>query len=188
MRLDRNGNLRENGNKPIDDRGLRLADSVDLKQFEKQFAQLESKFRETSRTTAQYEPGTGTVNVHDKQSVTDHRNIVDDSASRIAQQGERRSLRRSFSQAQAISKESLGTSAKTYTAQTDSGIYRGEIIGETDLHVVQRLNGQSAVAHMRHMLSPIPRTGENVVVKYQGNDFARVSEIRERSHAKELGR
>ncbi len=82
MRLDGKGSLRENGNKALDDRGLRLANSADLKQFEKQFGELESKFRETSRHTAQYEPQTGTVNVHDKHSVTDHRSPVDDSAAK----------------------------------------------------------------------------------------------------------
>ena len=77
MRLDGGGRLGENGNKAIADRGLRLADSKDLKHFDRQFAELESKFRETSLTSAHYKPGTGTVNVHDKTSVTDHTNVVD---------------------------------------------------------------------------------------------------------------
>ncbi|MBV9442045.1 MAG: DUF1738 domain-containing protein [Acidobacteriaceae bacterium] len=189
MRLDSNGNLRENGNKPVNDRSLRLADSTDLKQFDKQFAQLESKFRETSRHTAQYEPQTGTVNVHDKHSVTDHQNPVDDSAAKRVQSGDKevQRLRNSFSGAQAISKQTMGDKAKTYIAQTDSGIYRGEIIGQTDLHVVQRLNGESAVAHMKHLLSRTPEPGANVLIAYS-KDGGRVNDIQARSRAKELAR
>ena len=188
MRLDGKGSLRESGNKGLDDRGVRLANSADLKQFEKQFAELESKFRETSRHTAQYEPQTGTVNVHDKHSVTDHRSPVDDSAAKSPHAGKQvQSLRNSFSEAQTITKQSMGDAGKTYAAQTDSGIYRGEIIGQTDLHVVQRLNGESAVAHMKHMLSRIPQPGENVLVKYS-IEGARVNDLQAKSRSKELAR
>ena len=38
------------------------------------------------------------------------------------------------------------------TAQAESGNYRGEIIGETELHIVQRLSPHSAVAHMKNLL------------------------------------
>ncbi|MBV9268033.1 MAG: hypothetical protein JO061_17835, partial [Acidobacteriaceae bacterium] len=183
-----NGNLRENGNKPVNDRGLRLAEPTDLNQFEKQFAQLESKFRETSRHTAQYEPQTGTVNVHDKRSVTDHRNPVDDAVAETAQiANQTQSLRNSFSDAQVVSKQAMGDNAKTYVAQADSGIYRGEIIGQTDLHVVQRLNGESAVAHMKHLLTRTPEPGANVLIAYS-KDGGRVNDIQARSRAKELAR
>jgi hypothetical protein len=81
----------------------------------------------------------------------------------------------------------MGEKAKTYVAQTDSGIYRGEIIGQTDLHVIQRLNGESAVAHMKHILSRIPNSGKNVLIRY-ANDGARVNDMRVRSRSKELAR
>lgn len=188
MRLDSNGNLRENGNKRVNDLGLRQADSKDLKQFEDQFAQLESKFRETSRYTAQYEPQTGTVSVHDKHSVTDHRDTVDDSAAKTAHgQKPLQSLYGSFSEAQEITKQQMGDKANTYVAQTDSGIYRGEIIGQTDHHVVQRLNGHSAIAHMKHLLSQTPEPGANVVIAYS-KDGARVNDFQTRSRTKELAR
>ena len=189
MRLDNSGNVRENGNKLVNDRGLRLADPEDLKQFENQFAQLESKFHEISRHTAQYESQTGTVNVHDKHAVTDHRDAVDDSAAKTAHSDTKQiqSLRNSFSDAQVISKQTMGDKAKTYFAQTDSGIYRGEIIGETDLHVVQRLNGESAVAHMKHLLSRTPESGANVLIAYS-KEGGRVNEVQARSRAKELAR
>jgi antirestriction protein ArdC len=187
MRLDSNGNPRENGNKPVDDRGLRLADANDLKQFEKQFAQLETTFCESSRHSAQYEPLSGTVNVHDKQAATDHRSTVDDSVAKTAPTKPAQSLRNSFSDAQAVTKQAVGDNAKTYVAQTDSGIYRGEIIGETDLHVVQRLSPESTVAHMKHLLSRTPEPGSNVLIAYS-KDGGRVKDVQERSRSRELAR
>lgn len=81
----------------------------------------------------------------------------------------------------------MGDKAKTYVAQTDSGIYRGEIIGHTELHVLQRLNGESAVAHMKHLLSRIPDPGSSVLIKYSG-DSGRVNDMQQRSRSKELAR
>jgi antirestriction protein ArdC len=187
MRLDGNGNLRENGNKPVDDRGLRLADETDLEQFGKQFAQLETAFGETSRHSAQYEPISGTVNVHDKQTATDHRSTVDDSTAKTPSAKPAQSLRNSFSDAQSLTKETVGKKAKTYVAQTESGVYRGEIIGQTDLHVIQRLSGESAVAHMKHLLSRTPEPGRNVLIAYS-KDGGRVKDLQEKSRSQELSR
>ena len=64
-------------------------------------------------------------------------------------QATRDGLSASFAAAKSITAEKLGDTARTFTAQTESGNYRGEIIGETELHVVQRLSPQSAVAHMK---------------------------------------
>ena len=74
-----------------------------------------------------------------------------------------------------------------FAAQTQSGNYRGEIIGETDHHVVQRLSPHSAVAHMKHLLEPTPRVGDNVGIGY-ANEQGSVKESRERSRTKELTR
>ena len=49
-------------------------------------------------------------------------------------------LSASFAAAKNITAEKLGDTARTFTAQTQSGNYRGEIIGETELHVVQSLS------------------------------------------------
>jgi hypothetical protein len=72
-------------------------------------------------------------------------------------------------------------------AQTESGTYRGAIIGETDLHVVQRESRQSAVAHPKELLSRIPQVGEVVRVNYS-NPTGLVHESTERSKSQQLAR
>jgi hypothetical protein len=81
----------------------------------------------------------------------------------------------------------VGEKAKTYVAQTESGVYRGEIIGQTDLHVIQRLSGESAVAHMKHLLSRTPEPGRNVLIAYS-KDGGRVKDLQEKSRSRELSR
>ena len=76
---------------------------------------------------------------------------------------------------------------RTFPAQTQSGNYRGEIIGETEFHVVQRLSPQSGIAHMKHLLQPTPKVGDDVSIAYV-NDLGSVKELRERSRARELVR
>ena len=68
-----------------------------------------SPVRESTQYAARYEPGSGTVNVHEKQSATDWRNTVDQTAADA------------LAAAKAITEKSLGTSAKTLAAQTESG-------------------------------------------------------------------
>jgi hypothetical protein len=93
-------------------------------------------------------------------------------------------LQKSFAAAKAVTAEVLGDGARTRTAMTASGAYRGEIVGETDLHVVQRLSPGTAVAHMKHLLEPVPGVGENVVVAYSNYKGA----VREsHQHAKTRG-
>jgi hypothetical protein len=99
----------------------------------------------------------------------------------------RGSLAASFAAAKTLITTSLGDSAKTYVAQTQSGTYRGEIIGETDLHVLQRLSAQSAVAHMKQLLDKTPEIGTNAVISYS-NDKASIREWRERTRTHELAR
>ena len=164
----------------------------------------EKKFggeRESTQFVARSEPQTGTVAVHDKRLGTDQHTPVDarsalNGDSRIAgtsspkAAAERTSpegLSASFAAAKSITAEKLGDAARTFTAQTQSGNYRGEIVGETDLHVVQRLSPYSAVAHMKHLLQLPPRVGDNVVVGYT-NNLGSVKESRERSKTKELAR
>jgi hypothetical protein len=96
-------------------------------------------------------------------------------------------LRQSFRAAHELTTKALGDGAKTHTALTDSGIYRGEIIGETDLHVVQRLSSSSAVAHMKHLLGSAPAVGESVSVAYS-QSRAEVRDLRQRSKTQGLAR
>jgi antirestriction protein ArdC len=152
--------------------------------------------RESSRFVARFEAQRRTVAVHDKRLGTDQhtpidaltkQNSEDRDAPRPPDQARHNALNASFAVAKSIGAEKLGDSARTFGAQTQSGHYRGEIIGETDLHVVQRLSPGSAVAHMKHLLESVPKVGDNVGIGY-ANDRASVKELRERSRDWELAR
>ena len=93
----------------------------------------------------------------------------------------------SFAAARNLTAAALGNTARAFPAQTQSGLYRGPIIGETDLHVVQKLSPQTTVAHLKQLLEPTPHVGENSAISY-ANDRASVKEWRERSRSKELAR
>ena len=86
-----------------------------------------------------------------------------------------------------IAVQALGNSAKVHTARTESGRYRGPIIGETADYVVQRESGQSAVAHPKELLDRQPQVGETVRINYS-NARGQVREAQERSKPTELGR
>ena len=156
--------------------------------------------QESTRFVARFEPQTGTVAVHDKRLGADQHTPVGTlselngdaraggtSSTKAAEKTSPDGLSASFAAAKSITAEKLGDAARTFTAQTQSGNYRGEIIGETDLHVVQRLSPHSAVAHMKHLLQPMPRVGDNVGIGY-ANELGSVKESRERSRTKELAR
>jgi antirestriction protein ArdC len=162
--------------------------------------------RETTEYVAEFEPGTGTVNIENKATSREERTIAainGKSADSLAEpkrtteqvldnqvhpdRPDLQDLKRSFAAAQELSKKELGPSSKTYVAQTDSGVYHGEIIGETDLHVIQRLNGKSVVAHMKHTLGSVPDVGEQVLITYShGNGRSQAMPVRARD--KELAR
>ncbi|HZT38505.1 MAG TPA: hypothetical protein VFA28_11440, partial [Bryobacteraceae bacterium] len=93
-------------------------------------------------------------------------------------------LKRSFAAAQEMARRKLNQSARTFVADTASGVYRGEIMGETELHVVQRLSPQSTVAHMKSLLERVPQIGESVTISYsQSRADVNPFEPRERTRA-----
>ena len=81
----------------------------------------------------------------------------------------------------------LGESAKTLSAQTQSGSYRGVIIGETDNLVIQRQSAHSAITHPKELLDRQPAMGESVRINYS-NSRGSVREYRERAKATEVAR
>jgi antirestriction protein ArdC len=159
--------------------------------------------RETSQYVAEYEPETGTVSIEEKRTGHEERVMapVDrDSADSLAEPREltedildndvqvtASDLKQSFAQARDVTQGSLGDKARTFVADTESGIYRGEVIGETDRHLVQRLSDRSAVAHMKHLIDPLPEIGQEVAISYS-NQAARVQELPSRAVEKELAR
>ena len=60
----------------------------------------------------------------------------------------------------------FGSKANVYQADTESGKYRGDLLGETDHHVIQKLSPRSAVAHPKHLLPGTIQPGQNLVVSY----------------------
>jgi antirestriction protein ArdC len=151
--------------------------------------------REDSQVVARFEADSGTVSVHHKSSGTDHHVPVEAAASGqlngkerpASSQTSREDLSISFAAARELTAEKLGDSARTFAAQTQSGNYSGNIIGETDFHVVQRLSPHSAIAHMRHLLNLPPKVGENVTISY-ANEKGAVKEMQERGKTRELVR
>lgn len=159
--------------------------------------------RETSKYVAEYEPETGTVNIEDKDTAHEERIMapVDrDSADSLAEPKEitenildnevhqaRGDLKQSFAQAQDFTREALGDKARTFGADTESGIYRGAVIGETDRHLIQRLSDRSTVAHMKELFDVLPNIGQEVAISYS-HQAARVQDLPARTAEKELAR
>lgn len=94
----------------------------------------------------------------------------------------------SLAEVRALSAQALGEDARVYSARTDSGIYRGEIIGETQNHVVQKLGPQSTVAHLKRLLDTVPGVGQNVIVRYSHGKVSDVAPLQPKAQAKEIAR
>src|ERR1035441_8880824 len=131
--------------------------------------------RESTEYASRYEPGSGTVNVHAKQTATDRRSTVD------APTGD------SLTEAKSITAKVLGNSAKTLAAQTENGSYRGPIIGETEHHIIQRQSARTGIAHPKDLLDRQPQIGESVRIIYSDSKGA-VREFRERAKAQDRDR
>jgi hypothetical protein len=161
--------------------------------------------RETSEHVAEYERGRGTVKIVEKETATEDRNPIALSGLRAAdaraaagiesekildgQVNGRRppgdaALEQSMAAAEAATKQHLGSAARLYSAHTDSGNYRGEILGQTEHHVIQKLSARSAVAHPKQLLPRTLATGESVSVAYSNGDVQlKPFRGREKAHA-----
>jgi hypothetical protein len=93
----------------------------------------------------------------------------------------------SLTAAQSITTQTLGNSARVLAAQTESGIYRGVILGETACHVIQRQSAHTGIAHLKDLLDRQPRVGDHVRIHY-AKSKGTVREFRERVMSAELGR
>jgi antirestriction protein ArdC len=163
---------------------------------------------ETSEHVAAFEKGTATVNIIEKETATEQRRpaqtmkarVPDAQAPAKAQtekilDGEvdgRRppseaDLQRSLADAEKRTKDSLGRAARVYTADADSGKYRGEVLGETDHHVLQRIGPKSVVAHPKSLIPESLAAGQSVAVNYS-NLQAQVKPLKARERAQSLAR
>ncbi len=145
--------------------------------------------RETTQHVARVERSSGTVNVHEKQTATDRRSTVDHASVEKSVNSKEitPSSTHALNGAHSIATNLLGESARTYAAQTESGSYRGSIIGETDDHLVQRLSALSAVAHPKDLLDKPPSLGQNVSITYSASKGT-VREVHERVKTPDRGR
>jgi antirestriction protein ArdC len=105
----------------------------------------------------------------------------------VGEESGERQKTESLAEARAIAAKKLGKSTTLRAAETQSGVYRGAIIGETDLQIIQRESGQSAVAHPKELLDRQPQIGDAVRISYS-NSKGSVRESHERSKSTELSR
>ncbi|MGI9074279.1 MAG: ArdC family protein [Bryobacteraceae bacterium] len=155
------------------------------------------ELRESTQYASRFEPGSATVNVENKATGTDRRVAVDplqirDSDSQgelnpVSESAKSKSAFDALNTARDVSKQTLGDSANVLAAHTDSGTYRGPIIGCTEHHVIQKQSGRSASAHPRELLDRQPEVGQTVRINYS-NDRGSVREVRERPKVKEVSR
>jgi len=166
---------------PTDSQGLKdLIDKLDMFPWERRRVQANSTLeaqpdaerREATTTVAAYQPGNGALELHDKTTGTDVRKLFGGGEPLSALQ---------------LALRQMAPDARVENAQTDSGTYRGRIIGETEKSLIQQITSHSAVVHRKDLLDVIPAVGESVRIGYS-NDHARVFLVKERSKTQELGR
>lgn len=149
---------------------------------------------EAGQAVSRFRPQDGTLIVHDNLAGADHAVAVDPTTSSRATNGvessnepRRNGAEKSLRTAEELARKHLGNSARMSVAVTDSGIYRGVVIGETEEFVVQQISKTSAVAHPKEFLDAEPQAGQRLSITYS-NSHAVVREIRERTRAHALER
>jgi hypothetical protein len=166
---------------PADSQDLKhLIEQLDIRTLEKQNAQVTSTLerrpdierRETTASVATHRPGSGAAELHDKIIGTDVRKLLGGGELPAGLQS-------------ALKK--MGPDALIKDAQTDCGIYRGAITGETDKKLIQQITSRIVVLHPKGLLDILPGVGENVRIAYS-NDRARVVPVKDRSKTQEVGR
>lgn len=86
----------------------------------------------------------------------------------------------SFAAAQKMTQAQMGPEARTMIARVGPNrpaAYAGEIIAETDMHVVQATAGNVAIAHFKSRLDRVPLVGESCQISYSGRGQALVAGV-----------
>jgi hypothetical protein len=149
---------------------------------------------EKADCAAQHEPSFGIVNIGERAAKpsprqalpADRMTVLDDDRG-VPHQSAAKISDNSFLAAETMTKKLLGEQARTLTPHTNSGIYLGEIIGETDMHVLQRLTPRTVIAHVKDLLNCIPEIGSEVSIVYS-RYTATVRQIPAREREKKLSR
>lgn len=166
---------------PADSQDLRyLIEKLDVRAWEKQKpvttpaleTHPDTERRETTTFVTVQQPGSGAVELHDKTNGTDVRKLLGGGELPADLQ---------------LALKRMAPDARIERAQTDSGTYRGRIIGETEKTLIQQITSHTAVVHRKGHLDLIPAVGENVRIVYS-YDNACVLPVKERSKTRELGR
>jgi hypothetical protein len=166
---------------PADSQDLRyLIEKLDRRAREKHKTQStpaletqsDTERHETTTSVAVHQPGSGTVELHNKTTGTDVRKLLGGGELPADLQS---------------ALKQMAPDARVESAHSDSGIYRGRIIAETEKNLIQQITSRTAVVHRKELLDMIPAIGESVRVAYS-NDNARVLPVRERTRTQELGR
>ena len=142
---------------------------------------------ERQRSLAAEQPSAGPALTPGRIPSADRQLIQGPEHGRSGPPSQPQELADSLTAAQSITAQALGNSARTLTAETESGIYRGVILGETACHVIQRQSAHTGIAHLKDSLDRQPQVGDHVRIHY-ANSNGTVREFRERAKTVELGR
>ena len=151
--------------------------------------QATSAVRDSAEMVARAEPETGSTAVQhkrtgDERRTTNEKRPVTEQV-RDAQTAPGQAV--ALEEANAVAVKALGDGVRTFAAQTESGIYRGTVVGDTDEHVVQRVSSRSAIAHRKADLDSAPMAGKNVSIS-SSNARGSVRQLRERAKGPERAR
>jgi hypothetical protein len=154
----------------------------------------ETVVHEAGQAVGRFRSQDGTLIVHDNLVGADHAVAVDPGGSSPVTNGmepssepRRNGAEKSLRTAEELARKHLGNSARMSVAATDSGIYRGVVIGETEEFVLQQISKTAAIAHPKELLDAEPQAGQRLSITYSSS-HAVVREIRERARAHALER
>ncbi|MBY0506928.1 MAG: ssDNA-binding domain-containing protein [Bryobacteraceae bacterium] len=155
---------------------------------------------ETSEHVAAFERSAGAVTITEKETATEHREpVASKGVAKIEAEkildgevdGRRppseQAIKESFAAAEETARKVMGEKVKTYQADTDSGKYRGEVLAETEHHVLQKVSAKSAVAHEKHLLPGAATPAQNVLIAYS-NQVAQLKPNQERQRSRAIER